>query len=135
MRYKNIIETLKERPILIIGKEHYGDMYYLIQSLDGLHKWALEILKEKFDQGFFPDPGELPKPPLLPPAEEFTDLKVFIQNKTKAYKENLKEYNRALEQRKDVERILLYSDGKGAYILLTSYSNFEFDVRLPTIFR
>jgi hypothetical protein len=35
----------KKFPAILIGKQKYGDLYYIANSLEGLHKAALELVK------------------------------------------------------------------------------------------
>ena len=79
------------RPAVIVCEEKHGTRYFVANSTEDIGRAALHLLKERNEQGYYPEPDAPPEEPQNKP-EEMVDAQMV-----KSCKEQWERYNSVLE--------------------------------------
>jgi hypothetical protein len=120
LSYNNIINLLEKNSILLKIANHHHDYFVMIQSEEGLHKWALEQLRMIKDEGLL----EVQ----LHEELDFLESDIYntkspsirrdIQYKYDQYHKQLSTYDSDANHIKDIDNAISSGDGRKAYVLL-----------------
>lgn len=127
----NRITQFTETPSVLVERQKHGNRYYFLYVIEDLEEWALKILTERHEEGYW---YEKPEPPdssnnlsteeiqKLPPKlqAEATKLNQRYILENNAYIDELSEYN-------DIVEAIKTKNGKAAWVILNNRSGGEYE--------
>ncbi len=126
--YEKCIKYLKENDLYLREIHKHGDQYILITSVEGLHQWALETVKDRFDQGYFPKPEGPPAKPVIPLHRNIHDSdKSYYEEKLRVYKEDVRYYHLLRGDYEGVQTAINDKNGRMAYDILYGRRDAEYE--------
>ena len=132
-RYKDALERLKHTPLLYILECQHGNRYVLVKSVEELHNFAISVVEQRNEDGYYADITENIDSPVLPIGDEV--FKSLPEGKTKDFaREQLAEYEKAVKAyeehyfiQKDFQKMLTTRNGREAYTFLAYRADGEYE--------
>ena len=116
------------RTAVIVCEEKHGIQYFVSNSTEDIGRAALHLLKERNEQGYYPEPDSPPEEPQNKP-EEMADsqMVLFCKEQWEQYKMVLESLAQEREFYESVQKALKENDYVIAAGLLESRDGYEYE--------
>lgn len=132
------LPDFSDGPKLVVLHEKHGDYHFLIKNEEEMAAWAVSVVKERNNQGYYPDMADEPKKPFDESIIETLPetIKAVAVKEMETWKAQYAWYLKELDTAKTVEKIIKEKDGKEAWKFLLNRRDGEYEdleiVRLYT---
>lgn len=120
-------------PSVLVLKEKHGDRHFNVADDAALHRVALKILTERFEQGYWyykPEDKDKPEAPDFTMEQVATlpeSLRAKADKKLREYTDACRRYDAEVEDYNDIETAVKNKDGKLAWEALQAHRDGEYE--------